>query len=56
VGADRASSIDCRMLKVARGASILYAHSVNNDPRTQQLMELSITRFKSEAAELKMAI
>lgn len=56
VGADRATSIDCKMLRVSRGASILYSHSVNNDPRTQELMELSITRFKSEAAELKLTL
>jgi DNA-binding GntR family transcriptional regulator len=56
VGADRATSIDCKMLRVSRGASILYSHSVNNDPRTGQVMELSITRFRSEAAELKMTL
>ena len=56
VGADRATSIDCKMLRVPRGASILYSHSVNNDPRTQELMELSITRFRSEAAELRMTL
>lgn len=56
VGADRATSIDCKMLRVSRGASILYSHSVNHDPRSQELMELSITRFRSEAAELRMAL
>ena len=56
VGVDRASSIDCKMLRVPRGACILYSHSVNHDPRTQELMELSITRFRSEAAELRMTL
>lgn len=56
IGADRASSIDCRMLRIPRGASVLYASSLNIDPSTGAAVEVSITRFRGDVAELRMKL
>lgn len=56
IGADRASSIDCRMLRIPRGASVLYATSVNIDPDSGDAVEVSITRFRGDVAELRLKL
>jgi len=56
IGADRATSTDCKLLTIPRGSSMLYANSINRHPITDAVVEVSLTRFRGGAAELKVKL
>jgi len=53
VSADKATATDVRLLFVPRTLAILCSNSLNVNAKTGAPVELSITRFRSDAVELR---
>jgi len=56
VSAEKANAADIQLLFVPRDLPILCANSVNIDARTGELVEISLTRFRSDAVDLRFVM